>query len=285
MDNDYAKLTPRVTDALKTGKAKLNGGAPPPMVEDIAKPEPVSVEPAQPPVAPVAAPKPLKVAIIGTAPSSRDFAPFNDPEWTIWACSPGNMNILPRVDAWFEVHSNLMWPEHQSYGAPYLEWLKQQKFPIYMQDQRFVPNATPLPINDLVKEFGKYFFTSSFAYMMAMAIMHGATDIALFGVDMASRGEYIMQRAGGQFFIQEAAKRGIRVHLPHESDLAQHPGLYGYVDSTPFGRKMYVREQELKGRIAQMEQEMAKLQQGVTYLKGALEDIDYLRTIWGGMQT
>src|SRR5580698_10373126 len=53
---------------------------------------------------PIAAP--LKVAMIGTAPSSRMLAPFNDPSWKIWACSPGNMNTLPRVDVWFELHSN-----------------------------------------------------------------------------------------------------------------------------------------------------------------------------------
>src|SRR5215467_9147402 len=32
-----------------------------------------------------------KVAIIGMAPSSRMLAPFNDPTWDIWVCSPGNM--------------------------------------------------------------------------------------------------------------------------------------------------------------------------------------------------
>src|SRR6476661_1662542 len=56
---------------------------------------------------------PLKVALIGTAPSSRDLAPFNDLSWKIWGCSPGNMNSCPRVDLWFELHSNLMWKEHE----------------------------------------------------------------------------------------------------------------------------------------------------------------------------
>src|SRR3981189_2150960 len=66
---------------------------------------------------PAAAPAgPLKVALIGTAPSSRMLAPYNDPSWKIWACSPGNMNVLPRVDVWFELHSDLLWPEHESYG-------------------------------------------------------------------------------------------------------------------------------------------------------------------------
>src|SRR5882762_11898832 len=151
---------------------------------------------------PTEAPKPpLKVAMIGTAPSSRDLAPFNDPTWTIWSCSPGNAHgTLPRVDAWFEVHSNLLWPECISYGRPYVEWLKQQKFPIYMQDQSLVPNATVFPKDDVVAEFGDDFFTSSFAWMMALAMQQGATEIALYGIDMASRDEYIRQRPGFYYF-------------------------------------------------------------------------------------
>lgn len=269
-----AKITPTGTELLKNGKMP-----------------PLKTPPKQETIIPVAAEQtviaqPLKIALIGTAPSSRDLAPYNDPSWTIWACSPGNAHgVIPRVDAWFEIHSNLMWPECVSYGAPYVEWLKQQKFPIYMQDQRLVPNATPLPIQELVQEFGKYFFTSSFAYMLAMAIKAGAQEIAMFGIDMASKDEYILQRPGGHYFMQEAAKRGIKVNVPFESDLAQHPALYGYIDSTPFGRKLHVREQEIKSRIANMDAEIAKLTHSKTYLQGALEDLDYVKSIWGGMQT
>lgn len=228
---------------------------------------------------------PLKIAVIGTAPSSRGLAPLNDPSWTIWACSPGNMGQLSRVDAWFEVHSNLLWPECIAYGQPYVEWLKQQKFPIYMQDQSLVPNALSLPIHELTAEFGKYFFTSSFAYMIAMAIKAGASEIALYGVDMASKNEYILQRPGGHYFMQEAAKRGIKVSVPFESDLAQAPPLYGYSDSTPFGRKMAVREKELQDRINGMRAEQAKINHSITYLEGALEDIEYMKTVWSGIQT
>jgi hypothetical protein len=291
---ETAKLTPTGTEILKAKglKKKTNGKS--------SAYEPINFTPisgmqastntpsilhatVQP--SPEAAPKPLKIALIGTAPSSRLLAPFNDPDWQIWACSPGNMDQLPRVDVWFEIHSNLLWPECESYGRPYVEWLKKQTFPIYMQDQRLVPNATPLPIQDLLNEFGRYFFTSSFAYMLAMAIKAGAKEIALFGIDMASKDEYIQQRSGGHYFMQEAAKRGIVVNVPYESDLAQPPPLYGYADSTPFGRKLYVREQELKGRIQQAEQQLAQLNGAVPFLKGALEDMDYMRSIFGGVQT
>ena len=196
------KITPTGTDLLKD-KHKGNGLPPPlimppPLLPGIdAKPQNENkIEIARPPSPNPEIKVPLKIAIMGTAPSSKMLAPFNDPTWQIWSCSPGNQDI-PRWDAWFEIHSNLLWPECIAYGAPYVEWLKKQTKPVYMQDSNLVPNATRLPIEDLIKEFGRYFFTSSFTYMIAMAIRAGATDISLFGIDMASRNEYILQRPGG----------------------------------------------------------------------------------------
>lgn len=249
----------------------------PPFVGQTWKPPTMTLTPA-------AEPQALKIALVGTAPSSRMLAPFKDESWKIWACSPGNMNALPRVDAWFEIHCNLTWPQYESYGKPYLEWLKTLKVPVYMQDQSLVPNATPLPWQDLVKEFGDDFFTSTFAWMLAYAIMQGASEIALYGIDMASRDEYILQRPGFFFFRHEAKRRGIKVTAPNESDIMQSPPLYGYSDGTPIGRKILAREQELKERIAGMEGQVAQLNNNIAYLKGALEDVDYFKSIWSGAQ-
>src|SRR5882672_10662696 len=233
----------------------------------------------------VAVPAPLKIAMIGTAASSRMLAPYTDPSWKIWACSPGNMNALPRVDIWFELHSNLLWPEHESYGKPYIEWLKQQKFPIYMQDQSLVANAVVFPWYDMVQAFGRDFFTSSFAWMMALATAQGTAEIALYGIDMASRDEYIRQRPGFYYFKQRAEERGIKVSAPHESDIMQPPALYAYSDSTPQGRKLMARRQEVGGRIGASDQQIAQHTNSKTYLQGALEDIDYQESIWGGVST
>jgi hypothetical protein len=244
---------------------------------------PVSTTGTAPQAQPAAVSGPLKVALIGTAPSSRMLAPYNDPSWQIWGCSPGNMNTLPRVNLWFELHSNLLWPEHENYGKPYIEWLKQQTFPIYMQDQSLVPNAMSFPRDDLVAQFGDEFFTSSFAWMMALAIMMGASEIALYGIDMASRDEYIRQRPGFYYFKREAMKAGIKVSAPHESDIMQSPPLYAYVDSTPFGRKIMARRIEVSGRINGMAQQIDQASRSKTYLEGALEDLDYFESIWGGV--
>ncbi len=239
--------------------------------------------------APIAEKKDLKVAIIGTAPSSRLLAPFNDPSWEIWACSPGNMNQLPRFDRWFELHVTLHWPENQHYGRPYLDWLKTLKCPVYAQEMYAcpggeVPNAIVYPKDEMVEEFGPYFFTSSFAWMMALAMHEGAKEILLFGVDMASRDEYILQRPGAYKFFEEAKRRGIRIGAPYESDILQPPPLYGFCDATPFGRKLVARDIELKDRVTKMKQERDTLSTNITYLEGAIEDMDYIKNIWGGAQ-
>jgi hypothetical protein len=226
---------------------------------------------------------PLKVALIGTAPSSRMLAPYGDPSWQIWGCSPGNMNTLPRVDLWFELHSNLLWPEHENYGRPYIEWLKAQPFPVYMQDQSLVPRATIFPKDEIVAEFGDDFFTSSFTWMMALAMKMGAVEIALYGIDMASRDEYVQQRPGFFFFRYLARQRGIKISAPHESDIMQSPALYAYVDSTPLGRKLSARRQEVQGRINGHAQQIEQATRAKTYLEGAVEDIDYMQSIWSGV--
>jgi hypothetical protein len=229
--------------------------------------------------------KPLKIALVGTAPSSRMLAPYNDPSWTIWACSPGNMGQIPRFDAWFEVHgTNLFEPENKGYAPQYIHWMTNLTVPLYMHDQRVCSNALSIPKDDLIQEFSPYFFTSSFAWMMAMAIQAGAEEIMLFGIDMASREEYIIQRPGAYHFFIEGAKRGIRMSAPHESDIMQPPGLYGYSDVTPFGRKLRARRDELKERIAPAEQQLRQISDTVTYLKGALEDNDYMLSIHLGVQ-
>lgn len=229
--------------------------------------------------------RPKKVAIIGTQPSSRLLAPFTDPSWTMWVTSPGNMNFVPRVDAWIEMHANFLWPQYaQSYGIAYVKWLNEQTFPIIAQDQKLVKRAISYPLFDMIKKFGPFFFTSTFAYCMALAIDRGVEEMALYGVDMSSKGEYITQRPGGHYFIQRAREAGIKVTLPQESDLDQPPPLYGYSDASDYGRKQATRRFEVAERIAQLEAQIQQGSQQLAYLKGAAEDIDYNESVYASVE-
>lgn len=296
------KITPTTNDMLHETKRKRrppgNGGLHIAKVHEPLRDEPFAlVEPVIiPPPIPLpieAVPQPateaklLKIALVGTAPSSRLLAPYGDPAWDIWVCSPGNMTGIPRITRWFEIHASMSWPENQQYGPNYVEWMKKQPFPVYMQSKEWVPNAIVYPKDEMVQKFGGDFFTSSFSWMMALAIHEGASEIALYGIDMASREEYIQQRPGFYFFRREARKLGIKVSAPHESDIMTSPPLYGFSESRPYYRKLLTRELEIKERVGAMRQQLQekeKLQYNIAYLEGALEDVDYMKSIFGGVQ-
>lgn len=224
----------------------------------------------------------MKIALVGTCPSSRMLAPYADKSWEIWACSPDNAyGRLPRISAWFEIHGDLLWPESSEWGAPrYVEWLNSQNFKIYAIDNSAIKNAEEFPKDKMLEKFGYYFFTSTFSWAFALALVKGATDIGLYGIDMSVNSEYAHQRPALQHFIWLAAQSGVRVTAPDESDILRPPPLYGYADATPMGRKLAVRERELQGRVDQMKRQAEELARNIAFLDGAIEDIDYVRKTW-----
>src|SRR6266849_8393058 len=171
----------------------------------------------------------MRVALVGTCPSSRMLAPYANGDWEIWACSPGNaFGLLPRVTRWFEIHGDLGWHEREQWRRPgeYLEWLNGQTFTVYAQNQEFIKRAKNYPLDEMIAKHSLYFFTSTFAYMMALAIAEGATEIGLYGMDMTSIEEYRDQRPAMQHFIVMCMAMGIKVGAPDESDIMLPLPLY-----------------------------------------------------------
>ena len=240
---------------------------------------------------------PFRVAIIGTAPTSRMLAPFDNPEWQIWACSAGNVNLLPRVNIWFEMHmlAVMLAPENRAMAEPFYAWLKEKSdagvFQVVMPEagtalggklNTYVPKAVPYPLEDMVRHFGtRNWFTSSVAYMMALAITRGATEIALFGVDMAADSEhYSAQRAGCTWFREWAENHGIKVHVPMESCLAAPVPLYGYWEGTPFGRRLGAVMVQVQASLNNINAQAASLRDQQNYFAGAMEQLRYFERTW-----
>lgn len=231
--------------------------------------------------------KKRKIAIVGSAPSSNRLAPFDNPEWDILACSPANMKILPRVDEWFELHKTQLYPEHIAWGGPYIEWLRSQTFKLWMQDTSLCANAVVYPLDDMLKRFSGYFFTSSFAYMLARVIAEhedkgNIEEISMVGADMATTKEYVEQRPACHHFMWMASKMGIKVSCPPESDIMNPPWLYGYYEASAKGRKLYVREREIQGRIDDARAQMQQHADTIKHLTGCLDAEDYHKRIWHG---
>jgi len=236
----------------------------------------------------------MKIAIVGGAPSSRDLAPYDDPDWKIWTLSPANQNMLKRVDAWFELHAiadleSLRW---RTWNGPYLKYLRDLP-EVYMQAENgLVPNAIVFPIDDVKKEFGSSFLTSSMALMLAYAISLMPAEIGIYGVDCAADSEYGYERPGVQYFVRLARDRGIKVTIPPQSDLDAPVPVYGYDCATPMAVKMKEHAYELRARIALKEQrlveinnEKIQLLNDIAFLRGAVDNNRYVRRTfiaWSG---
>lgn len=218
-----------------------------------------------------------KIAVMGSAPSSRLLAPFHDPSWEIWSCSPPNHD-LPRVDAWFELHNldRKFIPSNQ----PWLNKITQHpRVYIAYPDQR-LPHGILYPAAEMVEKYGTDFFTSSIAYMLAFAIEQKPEVIGMWGVDMAANEEYNQQRPGCKFFMREARKAGIKVITAAQSDIDVPTPLYGYQEFSPMWAKQKVRKKELQERMAGAEQRKAQAELESNVLRGALDDLQYQFNTW-----
>lgn len=155
----------------------------------------------------------MKVAIVGGAPRSMNLAPYDDKEWEIWGLGVHikNHNRLSLV---FEIH-----PEFEYETEDYPERLVSTNIPLIVHENFPFRNEQieVYPFSEANKILDGM-LTSSLAYMMAYAILKGATEISIYGVDMdVDDKEYFYQRPGMYAWIGYAKALGIKVNIPESS--------------------------------------------------------------------
>lgn len=227
----------------------------------------------------------LKICLMGSAPSSVALAPFDDPTWRIWACSPAARPFARRVDAWWEIHK---WEPKQSWFSPdYVDFMAKLPVPVYMLEPvPEIPGSVAFPREAIMRYFGPeaiFFYTSSLSWMFALAIIEieragQGGEISLYGVDMsAAEEQYTGQRAGCQYWAGQAFRRGIKVTVPGESDLLRPTPLYGVCEQDQMHQKLLARIAELEARLHAVNGTLTNLTGERTYLMGALEDARYVK--------
>lgn len=170
----------------------------------------------------------MKVAIICGAPSSEFLAPYGDKDVEIWVL--GNRlerHIDKRVTRVFEIHDNLS--EHHD-PEKYAQWLVSHNLPLIVGEKfpsAQMSNVTRYPYAAVEALYGSLYLTSSPAYMIAYALLQGAEEIQLYGVDLSiSDHEYFWQRPCVEAWIGFAKGRGVKVVIPEVS----HVGKSNYVE-------------------------------------------------------
>jgi hypothetical protein len=234
-----------------------------------------------------------KIAIIGKAPSSKDLAPYADESWEIWGLADLYTSI-PRWSRWFELHE--INSRIHRWGE-YWEFIKTDHGkPVYLREPHpDVPHGVVYPKAEIVDRFcpvksvGKDvdatsvlpYFTNQVSWMIALAMHEGATDIGLWGVDMAQHGdgvqsEYAYQRPSCEFFLGLAAGRGIRCYVHECSDLLKARRLYGFDSDTNAMRlKWKARHNELNKELQELNVRLEQVIARQNVMRGHLDEISH----------
>ncbi len=143
------------------------------------------------------------------------------------------------IDRLFDIHPVwMLQSDWYSKNNDHWGWLTRVKhhYPIYMVDKHpEVYNSLRYPVEDVSERYLRNisregeqvdYFTSSFCYMVALALLESFTDIYIAGYDMGSQTEYVYQKSGAEFWLGIASQHA-RVHLPEKSSLLQ-ARLYGF---------------------------------------------------------
>lgn len=189
--------------------------------------------------------KPVKrVCILGTAPTWRD-APFDDPSVEMWALNDMHLLNPPRADRWFDLHpldkmffrgAGKKLAGHDVPAgyflrpAGHLEWLRKQQIPVYVQDAAALgsPSARTFPRERCEREVYDT-YCSSPAWMVALAILEGVTELHVYGIHLATEWEYINQRPNFEALLMLAAgKYGVKLVIPKGCPLLRGTHKYGY---------------------------------------------------------
>ena len=131
-----------------------------------------------------------KIAILGKLETKYN-APFDDESWEIWSMNKhSDAEFIPRVDKWFDIHLK---PENE-------------KADVLRED---------FPFEECHELAGGRYFNNITSYLIAYAILLGATEIALYGmrftIDHAHR---MKERENVRHWIFFAKGRGIKVTIP-----------------------------------------------------------------------
>lgn len=234
--------------------------------------------------------KPRKIAMCGTAPSTRGLIPW-DTDWEVWGqadCTHDAVNPA----RWFDIA-----PFHRIVDEfpDYHKWQQQIDFPIYMREKwKAVPTSVPFPFDEVAEAYGVEFMTATLTWMMGLACHEhekGETVemIGLFGYDMALDSEYAFQRPGIKHmewicrkYMPALGLPEIKVMIPNGSDLAIPIIPYPFADDNADVAKIRARGRDIQRKKDWLSQERAKLEHelkqvndNMLYMDGAEEDNNY----------
>ena len=185
---------------------------------------------------------PRDVCLLGYAEETRDLV-FGLPETTeIWAINMAHVFIFgpqgPKTRAaatyWFQIHPRDWAAAGKAptgfFGRPkeHLDFLARFQGTVWMQAaDPDIPNSRRYPLEDVIAASGRRYFTSTFAYQLALAWYEHAVlgrsigKLRVYGVNLTSMDEYIHQKSCVEYWLGRLEQLGVDIEIPGASALLQ----------------------------------------------------------------
>jgi len=217
------------------------------------------------------------VAMVGFSSNHRERAPLDDENIEIWGLNKLHLqDWFVRYDRMFQLHPlpylkdcmGMSESDRQHY-----EWLCEphDDLILYCQEEyEEFPSATRFPIERMRKKY-RDFYTSTLAYMMALALDEGYTHIELYGYDMEADTEYRAQRDSAEYFIGLAEGLGAKVYMPKNCSLLKIGlGMYAY-ETMEVGFRTV-----LEGRAIELGQQLKEAGAQYNMIAGQIDEMTKL---------
>lgn len=201
---------------------------------------------------------------------------------------------MPHVkwDRWFELHTFEIRDGHWfRRGArewrdqnvdEYISLLSSLTCPVYMQQHwPEIPNSVEFPLDRVLSSFRRI-FKGTPSYLLALAMLEGATTIGIWGVDLSANEEYAAQKPSTYYLLGYAEGKGIELVIPEESDLLKIRNLYGFEDVKEdlFTRKIQAHIQNFKEELDRTAQKRIEVNRKESEIAGMIQGLYDVIKIW-----
>lgn len=220
----------------------------------------------------------MKVAIVGSAASSANDAPWKDKSWQIWGLA-WRMQAMPRYDLMFEMHRRERWSSRMP--KEYKEALSNMQCPVVMPEKYDDIKASVAFPWDWARNHFKSlgvaeYYGSSVSYMFDYALYKGVKELGIFGVDMLTDSEYAIQRPNAEWYLGVLMGKGVKVTVAPGSALLKANHRYGIEEMPGEGA---INKIHLDARIKYLEAKKEEHKQSGLLIEGALREVQVLHDL------
>jgi len=222
-----------------------------------------------------------KVCLVGTATSIVN-TPWMDKSYDFWP-----LQVATAIQGYRYSDDQLLFELHDERYFDITPGVKERmnklNLPTLMQKEYdWYPKAMSYPLTHMRKKYRTY-FTSSIAYMIALAVEMEYKHIALFGIHMASSEEYTHQKGACEYWLGVAEGRGADVFIAPESEVLKSVNLYAYEPLSEAANSVYKRLVGLQNGVQELMAREEEIRNMRVKTQGALSEAQTIfRSLSGG---